>query len=205
MIRLDGPVLLAGAAAMLWGLLLLSPLRPALEGAMATHMAVQIPLLFVTGAMMAPLLRRHEPAWLAGINRWGVPGIVLAAFAHLFWMIPRSLDAALADPGMELAKFVSLPLLAGLPFGLSWHRLPALGRGFVAAMLISMLGALGSLYLAAPARLCAYYRIDQQTAAGWALIAIAAALFLVSFAVAFAGSPWPAKAEAPTPIRAAAE
>ena len=183
--------MLALGGVILWGALRFSPLRPGLEAAMATHMAVQIPLLIAAGVLIAPALRNYEPAWLAEVNRWGIPGILLAIFTHLFWMLPRSLDTALADPWVELAKFVTLPLLAGLPLGLSWPRLPTLGRGFVWVMLTSMLGAIGAIYLTAPTRLCAYYRFDQQAAAGWTLIDIAIALVLLLFVAAFTGLPWP--------------
>jgi hypothetical protein len=104
-------------------------------------------------------------------------------------MLPRMLDAAVADPWADLAKFLGLPLLAGLPLGLSWRRMPPLGRAFVWANFIPKLGAIGGLYLMAPARLCSYYRFDQQAAAGWALIAVAAMLGTLWFLAAFIG--WP--------------
>jgi hypothetical protein len=59
-----------------------------------------------------------------------------------------------------------LPLAVGLPLGLSWQRMPLPGRVFVIANVISKLGAVGGLFLAAPIRICAYYRLDQQAQAG---------------------------------------
>jgi hypothetical protein len=47
--------------------------------------------------------------------------------------------------------------------------------------------------LAAPTRLCAYYRLDQQTMAGWTLIVLAVVLGTLSFIVAFVG--WPARGQ----------
>ena len=44
----------------------------------------------------------------------------------------------------------------------------------------------------APTRLCAYYRLDQQTVAGWTLIALAVVLGTLWFIVAFVG--WPGRA-----------
>ena len=92
-------------------------------------------------------------------------------------------------PWMDAAKFLSLPLLVGLPLGLCWRRMPPLGRAFIWANFIPKLGAIGGLYLAAPTRLCAYYRLDQQAAAGWTLIVLAIVLGMLSFIVAFVG--WP--------------
>ncbi|HKH81662.1 MAG TPA: hypothetical protein VKA03_08665 [Methylovirgula sp.] len=175
------------AAMALWAALW--PLRTLLESDMALHMTVQLPLLIGVGFTLATSLRPHEPRWLADADWLGIPGLLLVIFATSFWMLPRMLDLALADPWIDLAKFVSLPLLAGLPLGLSWRRMPGLGRAFIWANFIPKLGAIGGLYLAAPTRLCAYYRLDQQAAAGSALIAVAAALGISWFLVVFVGSP----------------
>jgi hypothetical protein len=80
-----------------------------------------------------------------------------------------------------------LPLLAGLPLGLSWQRMPPLGRAFIWANFIPKIGAVGALYLMAPTRLCAYYRLDQQAVAGWSLIIIAIVLGALWFIAAFVG------------------
>jgi hypothetical protein len=184
--------------ASLWVVLWLTPLRAVLEAEMALHMAVQLPFLVAMGIPLARALWRYEPRVLAESDWLGIPGLVLVAFVTSFWMLPRMLDRALADPFVDLAKFVSLPLLGGLPLGLSWPRMPGLGRAFVWANFIPKLGAVGALYLAAPTRLCAYYRFDQQMGAGWTLIALAAVLATAWFASAFAGWPkalWPAPLE----------
>jgi len=179
--------------ALIW----LEPLRDRLEGDMALHMAVQLPLLIALGLVMASALRRWEPRALAEADWLGIPGLVLVGFVTSLWMLPRMLDWALADPLIDLAKFLSLTLLVGLPLGLSWPRMPGLGRAFVWANFIPKIGAVGGLYLAAPTRLCAFYRLDQQATAGWTLIAISAALGLATFVAALAG--WP---EAICPPRA---
>ena len=179
------------AAAGLWIALWWEPLRVGLERDMASHMAVQLPLLVGIGFVLATVLRQREPHWLADADWLGIPGLLLVVFATSFWMLPRMLDGAVADSLLDLAKFLSLPLLAGLPLGLSWRRMPGLGRAFIWANFIPKLGAIGGLYLAAPTRLCAYYRLDQQAAAGWALIAIAVALGTLWFLAAFIGRPQP--------------
>jgi hypothetical protein len=179
------------AAAAVWGILWLPPLRLALERDMAVHMIVQLPLLGYVGVLLATAVRRREPPRLARADWLGIPGLLLVIFTTSFWMVPRMLDAALADPAIDLLKFLGMPLLAGLPLGLSWPRMPALGQAFVWANFIPKLGAIGGLYLAAPTRLCAYYRLDQQASAGWALIATATALGLLWFLAAFIGWPPP--------------
>ncbi len=173
--------------AAVWLMLWWWPLRYSLESDMALHMTVQIPLLIGIGLLLAPLVRGREPPWLVEADWLGIPGMVAVVLVTSFWMIPRALDSALSDPLTDAAKFVTLPLAAGLPLGLSWRRMPPLGRAFIWANFIPKLGAIGGLYLAAPVRLCAYYRIDQQTEAGWALVIVAAALGISWFFVVFFG------------------
>jgi hypothetical protein len=181
------PLRLIALAAAAWGMLWLPPLRAALEGTMALHMAVQMPVLVALGALLAINLRRREPHWFAAADWLGIPGVAAVVLGSSFWMLPRALDQAVADPAFDLVKFLTLPLLVGLPLGLSWRRMPPLGRAFIWANFIPKLGAVGGLYLGAPARLCAYYRLDQQQLAGWTLIAIATALGLTWFVAAFVG------------------
>jgi hypothetical protein len=175
------------AACGFWLALWLPPLRSALESDMALHMALQMPLLIALGVLLAVAARRHEPRWLAGADWLGIAGIVAVVLGTSFWMLPRALDQAVADSRFDLVKFLSLPLLVGMPLGLSWRRMPPLGRAFIWANFIPKLGAVGGLYLGAPMRLCAYYRIDQQELAGWTLIAVAIALGLTWFIAAFVG------------------
>jgi len=174
-----------------WLVLWVWPSRVALESDMAVHMTLQVPLLIGIGVLLAGAVRAWEPDWLAEADWLGIPGILTVVFGTSFWMLPRALDGALADPWVDAAKFLSLPLLAGLPLGLSWRRMPALGRAFIWANFIPKLAAIGGLYLAAPERLCAYYRLDQQTEAGWMLIILAIVLGTLWFIVVFVGRPAP--------------
>lgn len=154
-----------------WAMLALPPVRAALESEMALHMIVQLGSLFLIGVVIGSALRPAEPAFVCEADWLGLPCISLSFLAASIWMIPRALDGALANLSIEAAKFLSLPLLAGLPAAWGWPRLPALARGFVAANAISMMATVGALYVMAPARLCQFYRIDQQGTAGLALIA----------------------------------
>jgi hypothetical protein len=181
--------------AVLWLMLWLPPLRHALEANMATHMIVQLPLLAVAGVLAAPMVRRYEPRWLSDSDWLGIPGLVLVLFSTSYWMLPLALDAALTDWRVEALKFAGLAVTVGLPLGLSWQRMPLLGRAFVIANIISKLGAVGGLFLAAPIRLCAYYRVDQQVDAGWALIGVSVVTGLVWFVGAFCG--WPCSGTQP--------
>lgn len=180
------PRLLAAACGF-WLVLWLPPVRSPLESDMALHMAVQMPLLIALGVLAAAAARQREPRWLAAADWLGIPGIAAVVLGTSFWMLPRALDQAIADSRVDLVKFLTLPLLVGMPLGLSWRRMPPLGRAFIWANFIPKLGAVGGLYLGAPTRLCAYYRLDQQELAGWTLIAVAVALGITWFVAAFIG------------------
>ena len=154
---------------------------------MAMHMVVQMPLLIALGVLLSTAARRHEPRWLAEADWLGIPGIAAVVLGTSIWMLPRALDQAISDSRIDLLKFVTLPLLVGMPLGLSWRRMPLLGRAFIWANFIPKLGAIGGLYLGAPTQLCAYYRLDQQVLAGGTLIAVAVALGITWFVAAFVG------------------
>ena len=186
---LSSPFASGISAVALWIALALPGARSTLEAEMVRQMTLQLPLLGLTGGLIAHALRRHEPRWLVEADRSGAVGMTLALFTIAFWMLPRSLDAALGGWRMEATKMITIPLLAGLPLASSWRRLPALVGAFIGANLLSMLGTVGALYLAAPIRLCAYYRLDQQATAGRGLIVLAGAAGLVWLLAALIGLP----------------
>lgn len=161
--------------------------RALLEATMTAHMLVQIPLLAVTGILACRLLpERRQDALLAAVGG-PIACVLIALFASSYWMLPRALDGALANPLMETAKFISLPALVGLPLALAWRQLSMIGRGFVWTNFISMLAVLGWLYIAAPARVCNSYLVDQQASAGWLMVNLALLLFAWWLATLFVG------------------
>jgi len=175
------------AAALLVAMLALAPLRAWLEASMRAHMLVQMPLLALAGFVAAAAL---PPCWRNALHRQAggsVPLALAAMLASSYWMIPSALDAALVDPWVETAKFVSLPLLVGAPLALAWERLGSIGRGFVWTNFFSMLAVLGWLYVAAPVRVCNSYLVGEQALAGWSMVYIAIALFLGWLSSLFVG------------------
>jgi hypothetical protein len=136
--------------------------RTLLEGSMATHMLVQIPLLAVAGALASTVLPAKFAVWLQPFNRHGATGIVLATVTVVYWMVPLNLDSALSDSIPEMAKFITLPVVVGMVGALSWDALPGVAKGLILAQMISMLDVVAWLYHGTPTRLCTYYLIDQQ-------------------------------------------
>jgi hypothetical protein len=159
-------------------LLLATPaVRGWLEASMIGHMLLQIPLLAAVGIMSSRLLPQRWQDSLLAAAGGAIPCVLTALFVSSYWMLPRALDAALADPLVEIAKFLSLPMLVGLPLGLAWKRLRVIGRGLVWTNFFSMLAVLGWLYIVAPVRLCNNYLVDQQGQAGWWMVKLALLLF----------------------------
>ena len=168
----------APVAALLFLALALPPVRHALEASMTAQMLVQLPLLAGVGYLLGLALPVRVAASLANWNHRGVTGFVLASLASAYWMLPRLLDASVTEPAIAAAKFLSVPLLVGLPLAQSWPRSGFVVRGLFTLELIATLFRLGWLYLVSPLRLCNNYLLDDQQRLGQILIAVGAILFL---------------------------
>ena len=144
-----------------------------LEADPVTHVLVQLPLLAISGWLFvsgvgANDLRITEPSANA-IS-------LVAVFSILFWMLPRYIDAALADPVVEFAKFVSIPVFVGGSLAVSWIKSHPFLRGFLKANAISMLGVLAFLYIHAPVRICNSYLVVDQERLGFGFLVAAIGL-----------------------------
>jgi len=164
------------AAALLFCVLLVPPVRHALEASMTAQMLLQMPLLVYVGWW----LRRALPECIVSItaiwNHSGVAGLVLTSVAAAVWMLPRSLDAALALPWVAAAKYLSVPLLIGVPLAVSWPRAGFIVRGVFLLEFIATAYRVGWLYLSWPERLCSNYLLGDQQRLGEYLVLIGAAL-----------------------------
>ena len=175
--RPSGRLCLAGA--MLWAALAIPPVRHVFESAMTLQMLAQIPLLALAGWSLA----QGTPGWLdRSLSAWnhrGISGLLLASLAGMVWMLPLAMDAALDDPRVTLAKFLSVPLLIGAPIALSWPRAGFVVRGVVLLELIATTLRLGWLYLISPVRLCSNYLLDDQQRVGKILFVAGFAILLL--------------------------
>jgi len=162
-----------GAALIVASVLLF--LRTWLEATLVGHVLVQMPLLALTGWLLGsafePGLDRIMERW----NRFGVSGFTLAILTILFWMLPRSVDSAVANPTYEMFKFVSLPC-TGAALALSFPRTHPLFAGALKANIVSMLAVLAWVYTAAPVRLCNSYLVSDQKMLGAGMAVLAGAL-----------------------------
>lgn len=165
-------------AALLVLVLLAPPVRHGLEATMTAQMLVQLPLLAAAGWLLSGAV---PPRVLARVERWshrGFTGLVLVTVTAAFWMLPRSLDAATSHTLISVAKCLSVPLLIGLPFGVSWPRMGFVVRGVFLVEFVASFFRLGWLYLISPIRLCNNYALGDQQRLGGSMLAIGGGLLV---------------------------
>ncbi len=160
---------------MLLALLALPVARHWLEASMWRHMLLQFPLLLLAGTLLAAALPPRARRAIAGCNAHGIAGLVWVGVVLSVLMVPRVLDLALRDMGVEAAKCAAL-LLAGTGLRLSWRPAGLVLQSFFLGMLLPMMAVVGQLYIDSPLRLCNAYLLDDQERLGRWLIALAAVL-----------------------------
>jgi len=154
-------------------------MREMLERYMLSHMLIQLPLLALCGIWIGIYIdkkyRIHIPYSQA------LPLLIVALFTAMFWMLPRALDSSLEHGGYFIAKFLTLPLLLGMPLAFAIKNIGPITKAFFITNILSMLVVLAWLYIEAPVRLCNYYLIDEQKILGVCLLYISGlfALFLI--------------------------
>lgn len=175
----SAPGVLALEGALLWMLLVVPPIRQALQATMTAQMLVQIPLLVIAGWLISGAVPRRVDAALARWNSAGVTGVLLASVTAAMWMLPRMLDASVDEAWVAAAKFTSIPLLIGVPLALSWPLMAFVVRGVFLLELTASAFRMGWLYLVSPMRLCSNYLLSDQQLLGRLLLVLGAALCLL--------------------------
>ncbi|MGB6604182.1 MAG: hypothetical protein WA747_09020 [Steroidobacteraceae bacterium] len=162
-------------AALVFVVLLLPPVKRVLESSMTMQMLLLMPLLTGVGALLRAALPRRALRFGAAWDSHGITGLVLASMTAAFWLLPRMLDSAASQSGVDAARYLSLPLLIGLPFSVSWPRMGFVVRGVLLLECIATLFRMGWLYLVWPDRLCNNFLLDDQQRLGQNLIVIGVA------------------------------
>jgi len=152
--------------------------RQPLESHAVSHILVQLPLLAWCGWEIVNTTSAGQSLKTRSWNQDGVAPLLVALFFIFFWMLPKSIDAALTNSSMEVFKFITLPIGVGSALALGWCRAHPILKGFLKANAISMLVVLAFLYTHAPVRICnAYLIVDQeQLGYGFLLAAIGLAI-----------------------------
>jgi hypothetical protein len=164
---------------------MLPPVVSLMESVMVIHMHMQMPLLIFTGFLMARFFRMKVPHFFEKWNGNGIPGIMLFVIIVVYWTLPRSMDEALTIPSMEVFKFISLPLLAGIPLRDSWKKLKQFVKNIVFYLFIIMFFGMGWLYIDSPVQLCNNYLIIEQITLGWGFLTTAICMVIYLLYTAF--------------------
>jgi hypothetical protein len=164
---------------------MLPPVVSLMESVMVIHMHMQMPLLIFTGFLMARFFRMKVPHFFEKWNGNGIPGIMLFVIIVVYWTLPRSMDEALTIPSMEVFKFISLPLLAGIPLRDSWKKLKPFVKNIVFYLFIIMFFGMGWLYIDSPVQLCNNYLIIEQITLGWGFLTTAICMVIYLLYTAF--------------------
>lgn len=176
---------LPGYGLLLYAFLLAPPVAQLMESIMIVHMHMQMPMLVIAGLFMGRALQAWFPRFFEQWNRGGIPGILLFGIIAAYWMLPRTMDEALAMPSMEIFKFVSLPFLAGVPLQDSWRKLGDVGKTATIGAFTILFYVAGGIYLNSSEQLCNNYLLVDQIALGWGflLTAIAMTVYLLYTAI----------------------
>ncbi|WP_058308060.1 hypothetical protein [Gracilibacillus massiliensis] len=158
--------------------LILPPVANLLESIMIFHMHTQMPLLVFTGFLVTPFLKNKFPRFFDKWNRSGIPGIVLVVLIWSYWQLPRAMDDALTHFYVEYFKFISLPILVGIPLRDSWKKIRNIGQYMFLIYLFATLVITGFLYIWIDQQICNNYLIIEQQTLGWGSLAMAACLLL---------------------------
>lgn len=161
-----GAVVLVGAAWLL---------RGPLEASMALHMALQLPMIVVGGALAGSQLAAGGRTLMARWDAHGLAGLAWLLLASAYWMVPRALEQALTLPLAELGKFASL-FLAGLLLPGALARAAAVIQLFFLGNFCAMMAIAGLLYQDMPQRLCNAYTLDDQVITGVGLVVASLAI-----------------------------
>ncbi|WP_026674848.1 hypothetical protein [Alkalihalobacterium bogoriense] len=158
--------------------LALPPVARFMESIMVIHMHMQMPMLVISGLLMAPFFQRRFPHFFEKWNHNGVPGILLFTFIISYWLLPRTMDEALMITSVEVFKFISLPFLAGLPLRDSWTKLTEFAKNTVILLFTVLFIGVGFLYVFAPFQLCNNYLMIEQLTLGWGFLLTALAMVI---------------------------
>jgi cytochrome c oxidase assembly factor CtaG len=162
----------------LWALAVVAAVTPPfdtyLDASMSRHMLVQMPLLAALGyaaQRIWPVLRLRPPSLPLG-------AVVFATGTMLFWMLPRSLDSAVALAWVDQLMHGNM-LAAGWSLAFALPRLSFHAKMAFGVYALAMLLAAGVVYAMADVPVCATYSMVQQAAAGTSLLWLGGALFIV--------------------------
>ncbi|MDX5475458.1 MAG: hypothetical protein LPK00_07955 [Bacillaceae bacterium] len=158
--------------------LIFPPVAHLMESIMIIHMHMQMPLLVISGMLMASFFQKKYPAFFAKWNENGLPGLLLFSIIMAYWLLPRTMDDALTSWIVQAFKYGGLPLLAGVPLKDSWPKLSKKLKNLVWTCFAVVFVLMGMLYILSPVQLCNNYLMSEQITLGWGFITMAICMII---------------------------
>jgi hypothetical protein len=154
------------------------PTRQLIETSMVWHMAVQFPLLLLTGWFVGKRYSSwFNKPWVDRYNHQGLTGMLLVSLVLAYWMLPLAIDSALVNYSFDSLKIVSLMICGAILYDF-FSRAHWVIQLFFLGYTLSMLAWLGVYFTNTDLRLCNAYSIESQAQAGKALLGLAILLGL---------------------------
>ena len=148
------------------------PFRFLIEQSMFVQMVIQMPLLFIAGALLNRLSISKNITNIFGYwNVFGLTGFMLAQNILIYWMLPISIDRAVIMPLVDVVKVLTM-ILAGFFVGDALNKSPAALQLFFIGYFVAMMIWLGMYFIYTDARLCNAYSLNSQYWTGYGLCAI---------------------------------
>ena len=148
------------------------PFRFLIEQSMFVQMVIQMPLLFIAGALLNRFsIAKKITNILGRWNVFGLTGFMLAQNILIYWMLPISIDRAVIMPLVDVAKVLTM-ILAGFFVGDALNKSPAALQLFFIGYFVAMMIWLGMYFIYTDSRLCNAYSLNSQYWTGYGLCAI---------------------------------
>jgi len=152
------------------------PFRFLIEQSMFVQMVIQMPLLFVAGALLNRFTISKKITNILGYwNVFGLTGFMLAQNILVYWMLPISIDRAVVMPLVDVAKVLTM-ILAGFFVGDALNKSPAALQLFFIGYFVAMMIWLGMYFIYTDMRLCNAYSLSSQYWTGYGLCTLSLAV-----------------------------
>jgi len=153
-----------------------APLRVYLEQSMFVQMVVQLPILFIGGALISKTKRIQQFfSFIHPINIYGLTSFMVAQTILVYWMLPLSIDRAVVIPWVDGVKVITM-IIAGICVGQALKEAPQAIQLFFIGYFTAMMIWLGLYFATTEVRLCNVYSLSSQHMTGYGLVVISATL-----------------------------
>lgn len=158
------------------------PLNGWFSFTMPRHQILQLPAMFILGIILAISFSKIS----IKNTSYGITILIFILSSFIFWMLPRSVDLAIINPGFNRIMHVNM-LIAGFLAMTVLRNIIFEAKIFFIGMMAAMLLATGITLRAYNLLLCSSFNIQQQKETGYYLIWIALALFAGTVFLLFKG------------------